>query len=68
MPFRGVLAAVAALLLTTAAVLGAGVALQPLPGLHLAALATTAGGAAQIGWLAHRSRAAFEALQAPKAP
>lgn len=65
---RAITESMAALLLTTAAVLGAGVALQPLPGLHLAALATTAGGAAQIGWLAHRSRKAFEALQAPKSP
>ena len=49
---------------TTATVLGIGVAWRSLPGLGFAALALTTGGVAQIAWLAHRSRPALAQIAA----
>ncbi|HEY6196561.1 MAG TPA: hypothetical protein VI504_16140, partial [Candidatus Eisenbacteria bacterium] len=59
---RAVTESMAVLLVATATVLGIGVAWHSLPGLGFAALALTAGGVAQIAWLAHRSRPALAAL------
>jgi hypothetical protein len=44
------------LLVATFTVLGIGVAWRSITGLHFAALALTAGGFAQVAWLAWRSR------------
>jgi hypothetical protein len=52
------------LLVAAATVLGVGVAWRSLPGLGFAALALTVGGAAQIAWLAYRSRPVLEELVA----
>lgn len=56
---RAITESMAVLLVATAGVLAPGVAWHPAPGLYLAAFGMTAGGAAQIAWLASRSRAAL---------
>ncbi len=61
---RAITESMAVLLVATAGVLALGVALHPAPGLFLAAFGMTAGGAAQIAWLAYRSRHAFERMGA----
>ena len=61
---RAVTESMAVLLVTTATVLGIGVAWRSLPGLGFAALALTTGGVAQIAWLAHRSRPALAQIAA----
>jgi hypothetical protein len=55
---RAITESMLVLLVATAAVLGAGVTWGSGPGLHMAALALTTGGAAQVAWLALRSRQA----------
>lgn len=59
---RAITESMAVLLVATAGTLALGVALRPGPGLFVAALGLTAGGAAQIAWLAFRSRRAFARL------
>src|SRR5438477_388188 len=61
---RAVTESMAVLLVTTATVLGIGVAWRSLPGLGFAALALTTGGVAQIAWLGHRSRPALAQIAA----
>jgi hypothetical protein len=61
---RAVTESMAVLLVAAGTVLGVGVAWHSLPGLGFAALALTVGGAAQIAWLAHRSRAVLLDLAA----
>ncbi|MFN8589690.1 MAG: hypothetical protein U0704_18025, partial [Candidatus Eisenbacteria bacterium] len=56
---RAITESMAVLLVATAGTLALGVALHPAPGLDLAAFGMTAGGAAQIAWLAYRSKRAF---------
>ncbi len=64
---RAVTEAMLLLLLATAAVLGIGVAWRAGAGLHVAALGMTAGGLAQVAWLAHRSGAVRRAFaRAPR--
>jgi len=55
---RAITESMVVLLAATVLVLGIGVAWQSVPGLHFAALGLTAGGLAQVAWLARRSRAA----------
>ena len=55
---RSITESMVVLLLATALVLSVGVAWRAVPGLHVAALALTAGGLAQVAWLALRSRQA----------
>jgi hypothetical protein len=61
---RAITESMAVLLAAAAAVLGVGVAWHSLPGLGFAALALTVGGAAQIAWLARRSRSVLQELEA----
>lgn len=56
---RGITESVAALLVTTAIVLGAGVAMQRAPGLYFASAGLTLGIAAQVAWLSLRARPAI---------
>jgi len=53
---RAVTESMLVLLVAHVTVLGVGVAWRSIPGLAFAALGLTAGGLAQIAWLAHRSR------------
>jgi|SRR5262245_24848236 len=55
---RAVTESMLVLLLATVTILGIGTAWRSAPGLHFAALALTAGGIAQVAWLAHRSQGA----------
>ncbi|MFM8560326.1 MAG: hypothetical protein ACKOC6_12180 [bacterium] len=61
---RAITESMAVLLVATGAVLTAGIAYGRTPGLPFAAAALTAGGLAQVAWLAWRSRAARRALVA----
>lgn len=56
---HGITESVAALLVTTAIVLGTGVAMQRAPGLYFAAAGLTLGIAAQVAWLSLRARTAI---------
>ena len=63
---RSITESMAVLLLATVAVLAVGVVWHVAPGVHFAALALTAGGVAQVAWLAIRSRdARAKRTQAP---
>jgi hypothetical protein len=61
---REVTASMLVFLVAAATVLGVGVAWRSLPGLGFAALALTAGSAAQIAWLTYRSQPVLRDLEA----
>ena len=61
---RAITESMGVLLAASATVLAVGVAWNSIPGLYLAALSLTAGGVAQIAWLAWRSGPAFATVLA----
>jgi hypothetical protein len=61
---RAATESMAVLLLANGAVLAVGLAWHQAPGLTFAAAALTAGGLAQVGWLAWRARPAIAAVVA----